>query len=142
VIGSPELDLANVVAEVRAAFARYEQALVAGDVAVLNELFWASVSTVRFGLADRQEGHDEISRWRKSQPALVGRRLSETRVTALGPDVAIVTTLFSYPGRPIEGRQSQTWFRGASGWRIACAHVSEIPAAPGAPAAPKGTAGR
>jgi len=34
-----EIDLPEVVAEVRAAFERYEKALVSNDVSVLDELF-------------------------------------------------------------------------------------------------------
>ena len=34
------LDRPEVVADVAAAFGRYEQALADGDVAVLTELFW------------------------------------------------------------------------------------------------------
>jgi hypothetical protein len=34
-----QIDLPDVVAEVSAAFARYEQALTSNDVAVLGELF-------------------------------------------------------------------------------------------------------
>jgi hypothetical protein len=65
-------------------------------------------------------------RWRRAQPPLPpGRRLQETTVQAYGPDVAIVTTLFGYPGRDVLGRQSQTWVHLPEGWRIVHAHVSE-----------------
>ena len=57
-----------MVAEVRAAFDRYEQALVAGDVAVLTELFWADPRCVRFGVTDRQQGDVEIAAWRAAHP--------------------------------------------------------------------------
>ena len=40
----------------RAAFERYERALVEGDVAVLTELFWDDPRCVRYGVADRQYG--------------------------------------------------------------------------------------
>jgi len=42
----------DIVAEVTAAFRRYEEALVGNDIAVLNELFWQSPHTLRF---DRRE---------------------------------------------------------------------------------------
>jgi hypothetical protein len=42
-----------------------------------------------------------------------------------------VTTLFSYPEPPREGRQSQTWVRLGGEWRIVSAHVSH-------PASPRG----
>ena len=56
-----------------------------------------------------------------------GRSLSETTVSTFGRDMAIVTTLFSYPGRPLIGRQSQTWVRFPDlGWKAISAHVSTM----------------
>lgn len=112
--------------EVAAAFAAYESALVAGDTAILNEVFWDSGDTVRFGVADRQQGSAAIAGWRRSQGPLPGRQLSCTQLTTFGSDFAVITTLFFYPGRPLEGRQSQTWVRFSEGWRIVSAHVSEV----------------
>lgn len=127
--GEPELDLPGVVAEVRAAFDRYERALVDGDVAVLVELFWDDPRCLRYGVADRQHGGAAIEAWRRANPSVPpGRRLRDTAVLALGGDVAVVTTLFHNPGTGAEGRQSQTWVRLREGWRIVSAHVSEIPA--------------
>lgn len=53
-----------------------------------------------------------------------GRRLKDTIITGYGADVAVVTTLFGYPGTDTLGRQSQTWVRLPQGWRIVTAHVS------------------
>lgn len=125
---APALDLATVVDEVRAAFDRYERALVDGDVAVLTELFWDDERCVRFGLADRQRGGAAIAAWRRAHLTVPpGRRLRETGVVALGEHAAVVTTLFDGPAGRTEGRQTQTWFRFAQGWRIVSAHVSEVP---------------
>src|ERR1700749_3004455 len=44
-----EIDLPDVIAEVSAAFARYERALVSNDVATLNELFREDGRTLRYG---------------------------------------------------------------------------------------------
>nr|BFE62066.1 oxalurate catabolism protein HpxZ [Dactylosporangium thailandense] len=121
-----DIDRPDVVAEVLAAFTDYEKALVANDAGALGAWFWDSPAVTRFGLADRQTGAAALHAWRAAQPPLPeGRRLFETRVTAFGPDLATVTTLFDYPGeedRP--GRQSQTWVRLPPGWRIVHAHVS------------------
>jgi hypothetical protein len=126
--GGAVLDRPDVVADVRAAFERYERALVDGDVAVLTELFWDDERCVRFGVADRQEGAAEIAAWRAEHPSVpAGRRLSRTRVLAVDDRTAVVTTLFGYPDGAVEGRQSQTWVRLAEGWRIVAAHVSEVP---------------
>ncbi|WP_202919193.1 oxalurate catabolism protein HpxZ [Saccharothrix deserti] len=116
-----------VVAEVWQVFERYEAALVAGDHAVLDELFWSGAQAVRYGIADLQRGGAAIRAWRASQGPLPGRVRTGTTVTTFGADTASVTTLFHYPGRPLVGRQSQTWVRLPEGWRIVSAHVSEIP---------------
>ena len=42
----------DTVAEVQAAFDRYEQALVTNDVQVLDELFWRSPHTIRYGATE------------------------------------------------------------------------------------------
>ena len=122
------LDHPDTVAQVRAAFDRYEAAVAAGDVAVLTELFWDDPRCVRYGVADRQYGADEIAAWRREHPSVPsGRRLTDTLVVAVDDRTAVVSTLFGYPHVPIEGRQTQTWVRFAQGWRIVAAHVSEIP---------------
>ena len=122
------LDRSEVVAQVRAAFDRYERAMADGDLAALAELFWDDPRCVRFGVADRQQGGPEITAWRRANPSVpAGRRLSGTRVLAVAEHTAVVTTLFGYPGRAVEGRQSQTWVRFPEGWRIVAAHVSEVP---------------
>lgn len=126
-----EIDRAEVVAEVTAAFAGYEQALVDGDADRICGYFWQSDRTVRFGLADHQYGWDEQRTWRAAQPALPpGRRLVDPVVTTFGPDLAVVTTRFGYPGAAATGRQTQTWVRLPVGWRIVTAHVSEPAGAP------------
>lgn len=121
-INSPE-----PLAEVTAAFSRYEAALSAGDTATLTELFWNSSLSVRFGVADRQQGIAEIVAWRSEHPAVpVGRRLRDTQVLTVDDRTAVVTTLFDYPGGAVEGRQTQVWMRLPAGWRIVSAHVSEV----------------
>ena len=126
-----ERDLLAVVAEVTARFLDYERALTAGDLAAMAAAFDRSDDLVRFGITDRQRGSSELEAWRSAQPPLpAGRTLAETTVRAFGPDLAVVSTLFTYPGRSFEGRQSQTWVRLACGWRIVHAHVSEVPADP------------
>jgi hypothetical protein len=60
----PEINLPEVVAEVTAAFARYEAALVGNDVPTLDESFWKAPHTVRYGVTEDLYGHDEISAFR------------------------------------------------------------------------------
>lgn len=124
----PTLDRPDVLAEVTAAFERYEAALRAADVATLVELFWDDPRCVRYGVADRQYGGAAVEAWRRANPGVPpGRTLSGTVVLTVDDRTAVVSTLFGYPGSPAEGRQTQTWVRFPEGWRIVAAHVSEVP---------------
>ena len=123
-----QVDLPDVLAEVTAAFARYEKALVSNDVAVLDELFRADAITLRYGVGENLYGHDAIMAFRAARsPIGLGRRTDRTVITTYGRDTAVASTLFyrdTLPGKV--GRQMQTWVRFAEGWRIAAAHVSII----------------
>ena len=55
-----QIDLPEVVAEVRAAFERYEQALVTNDVATLDEMFRKDPRTIRYGATENLYGYEEI----------------------------------------------------------------------------------
>ena len=121
-----EINIPDVVAEVTAAFRRYEAALVSNDVAVLDELFWDSPLTIRYGVAENLYGHAEIKAYRAARaPAGLARELDRTVITAYGRDMATANTLFRRDGRV--GRQSQTWARTREGWRVVSAHVSLLP---------------
>ncbi|MDD5004787.1 MAG: DUF3225 domain-containing protein, partial [Acidithiobacillus sp.] len=52
-----EINAPEVLQEVQAAFFRYEKALVENDVHVLDELFWNSVHTLRYGVAENLYGY-------------------------------------------------------------------------------------
>ncbi|MGY6633723.1 MAG: oxalurate catabolism protein HpxZ [Alkalilacustris sp.] len=120
----------DVVAEVAAAFARYEAALTGNDVAVLDELFWDDPRTIRYGPAESLYGRAEILAFRRARPAAgLDRRLSRTVITTFGRDLATANTEFHRDGTDAVGRQSQTWVRMADGWRVVAAHVSLRPPA-------------
>lgn len=123
-----DIDRSDVIAEVAAAFARYEAALVGNDVAVLDELFHDDARTIRYGMAENLYGYSEIMAFRAARPSVgLMRTTARTVITAYGPDTAVASTLFyreSLPGRV--GRQMQTWIRFSHGWRIVAAHVSVI----------------
>jgi hypothetical protein len=125
-----EINLPDVRAEVEAAFARYETALVTNDVATLQELFWRSEHTIRYGIAENLYGSDEISAFRAARsPVGLNRRISCTVITTFGRHFATASTLFerdTVPGK--SGRQMQTWARLPEGWRVVAAHVSLIDA--------------
>jgi hypothetical protein len=123
-----EVDLPEVVSEVRAAFERYERALVANDVQTLDVLFHDDPRTIRYGARENLSGYAAISAFRHARsPAGLGRALVKTVITAYGRDVAVASTLFyrdSAPGKI--GRQMQTWVRFGGDWRVVAAHVSMI----------------
>ena len=124
-----EINIPEVVAEVTAAFQRYEVALNTNDVAVLDELFWKSPLTLRYGMGENLYGYDQIAAFRSARsPAGLARSISGTQITTYGRDMATANTMFereTVPGKL--GRQSQTWMRTAEGWRVVSAHVSLIP---------------
>ena len=117
-----------IVAEVAAAFERYETALVSNDVATLDALFVDAAATIRYGIGENLYGIEAIRTFRAARPAAgLARRLARTQITTYGDDCAVAATLFyrdSAPGKV--GRQMQTWVRTDQGWRVAAAHVSII----------------
>ncbi|MEO8684849.1 MAG: oxalurate catabolism protein HpxZ [Devosia sp.] len=115
------------VAEVRDAFERYEAALLAHDAALLDAMFVAAPTTVRYGVAEIQYGIDEIRAFRAAQQPFT-RTLDRLVITTYGTDFGTASTLFHRPDFPGQvGRQMQTWIRQDFVWRVAAAHVSMMP---------------
>ncbi|HEY8288687.1 MAG TPA: oxalurate catabolism protein HpxZ [Acetobacteraceae bacterium] len=123
-----DINLPDVKAEVEAAFARYEAALMANDVQMLQALFWNSPLTIRYGINENLHGWQEIGAFRAMRSTTgLARRISHTVITTYGRDFATASNLFhrdTVPGKT--GRQMQTWARVPEGWRIVAAHVSLI----------------
>lgn len=126
-----EINIPEVLAEVEAAFTRYEDALVNNRVEVLDELFWTSAHTVRYGATENLVGIDAIRAFRSARsPVGLARHLGSTVITTYGHDFATACTDFRRDGSNRIGRQSQSWVRFEQGWRVVAAHVSFIPGAP------------
>ena len=122
-----EVDIPEVLSELAAMFDLYEKALISNDIETLNNLFWESASTVRYGTREfeRQYGHEAIAAFRVQRGAVNQlRTLTNQRITTFGPDFGITNTEFKSAGSEKIGRQSQTWVRTENGWKIASAHVS------------------
>jgi len=121
-----EIDLPEVVAEVKAAFDAYEKALVTNDVDVLDASFRQDPRTIRYGATENLYGYDEIAAFRAARsPVALGRTLSKTVITTYGRDFAVASTLYERPSAPGRiGRQMQTWVKFPEGWRVVAAHVS------------------
>ena len=106
-------------------FARYEKALVTNDVAVLDELFWNSPHTLRYGATENLYGYDEIRAFRAGRPSVgLERVILKTVVTTYGHDFATANIEYQRVSSARSGRQSQTWLRTPDGWRVVAAHVS------------------
>ena len=123
-----DIDIPEVVAEVRSAFERYEKALVTNDVETLDAMFRDDPRTIRYGATENLYGYKEIEAFRAGRSAAgLMRTLSKTVITTFGRDFAMASTLFhrtTAPGKV--GRMTQTWVRCPEGWRIVVGHVSVI----------------
>lgn len=122
-----QIDIPEVRAEVEAAFDRYEAALVSNDVPVLDELFWESPTTVRFGAGENLFGATEIAAFRAARsPVGLNRAILRRSITTYGRDFATASITFRREGSAKVGRQQQSWVRFPEGWRVVAAHVSLI----------------
>lgn len=122
-----DINLPDVHAELSAVFARYEDALVNNRVDVLDELFWTSEHTVRYGAGENLLGIEAIRAFRLARPSQgLQRTLERTVITTFGRDFGTAMTEFRREGGNKLGRQSQTWVRMDTGWRVVAAHVSVI----------------
>ena len=123
-----DVNIAEVKAEVEAAFAEYEKALISNDVETLDRLFLDSPNTIRYGATENLYGYAEIAAFRAGRPSAgLERSLERTVITTYGRDMATAWTMFRRPSLTGKiGRQSQVWARTPEGWRVVAAHVSVI----------------
>lgn len=122
----------DVHAEVTAAVMRYERAFVANDIPVLDELFWRSEHTIRYGATEALYGVEEIAAFRRARGAKgLARTIRRLVVTTFGAEFATANLEFDREGTSTIGRQSQSWVRMPEGWRVVSAHVSSMPASVG-----------
>ncbi|MFN3656623.1 MAG: oxalurate catabolism protein HpxZ [Pseudolabrys sp.] len=121
-----QIDLPDVLAEVREVFDRYEKALVSNDVETLDAMFHDDPRTIRYGVHEALYGYPEIAAFRAARsPVALGRTLSRTVITTYGRAFATACTLYERPSAPGKiGRQMQTWVKFPEGWRVVAAHVS------------------
>ncbi|MBX3625572.1 MAG: oxalurate catabolism protein HpxZ [Rhizobacter sp.] len=120
-----DINKPEVLEEVTAAFHRYEDALVNNKVEVLDELFWNSPHTLRYGATENLYGYDEIAAFRAARPSAgLARTLLRTVITTYGDSFATANVEFQRVGATKTGRQSQTWMKTPDGWRVVSAHVS------------------
>lgn len=122
------INLPEIVEEVTTQFMRYEAAILSNDVPVLNELFWDSPHTLRYGIAEQLYGHAAIAGYRAARdPTDLGRELLRVVITTYGRDFATASCEYRRTSSGRHGRQQQTWLRTTEGWRVVAAHVSYGP---------------
>lgn len=122
------IDDPEALAEMQAAFQRYETALMENDIAVLDELFFDSPHTVRYGPAENLYGFEEIARYRTGRNVTnIARKLVRVAITTYGRNMAVANCEYERLSDGRRGRQSQTWLRFPDGWRVVSAHVSLLP---------------
>ncbi|QXG48365.1 oxalurate catabolism protein HpxZ [Pseudomonas viridiflava] len=120
-----DINLPHVVAAVTDAFIDYERALLANELTTLDDYFWNSEHTVRYGVAENLHGAEAIALYRRHcQPVGPGRQLVRTVVSTFGEDFATVSTEFQDGVTQRLGRQMQTWARFYGAWKVVAAHVS------------------
>ncbi|HXD97790.1 MAG TPA: oxalurate catabolism protein HpxZ [Candidatus Acidoferrum sp.] len=122
-------NIPEVVAEVRALFEHYEQALVEKNVHVLDATFWDSPHTIRYAVTEHGYGFAQIHAHRMARPPGPGTKEKRIRleILTLGRDLATVNLEYKVRGRDRIGRQSQTWVRFPDlGWKVIAAHVSML----------------
>jgi len=118
----------SAVAEMEAAFAAYEDALMTNDLDSLDALFWPSDLTVRIGPGQNLYGIEAIQAFRSGRVGGSPKRtLLKVVITTFGDDFATANAEFQREGTAVPGRQSQTWVRfGGLGWRVVSAHISML----------------
>ena len=102
-----EINNPTVLAEVTAAFERYEKALNSNDVATLDELFWNNPNTLRFGVGEQLYGYDQIAAFRAGRDPgfVVHRDLLKVWIVTYGRDFGTANCEFRRHGssdRPAE----------------------------------------
>ncbi|MEM7741330.1 MAG: oxalurate catabolism protein HpxZ [Pseudomonadota bacterium] len=119
-----QIDDPSVIAEVTSAFERYEAALMADDIAVMDELFHQAPSTVRYGVGEVLYGYDEIAAFRRSRGGSPQRRLGRVAIHSFGEHHATTHAEFFRDGSEKRGRQTQSWAKIDGVWKVVSAHVS------------------
>ena len=123
------IDNPPVVAEITEILDRYDRAIATNDLDALDNMFWRSDKTLRYGPNGSLYGHAAISAFRRGRNITgIGRTRGRTVITTFGQDFATANAEYSRPGLHGTSRQSQTWVRMPEGWRIVAAHVSDFTA--------------
>ncbi|MBS7789598.1 DUF3225 domain-containing protein [Roseococcus sp. SDR] len=120
-----QTDDPGVIAEARAVFDRYEDALMNNRTEVLDSIFWADPRTVRFGITEILYGIEAIRAFRSSVKAYAQRVQKRVQITSFGQDFACTHLEYERVGTGLIGRETKIMVRLPEiGWRVVSAHVS------------------
>jgi len=123
------VNIPEIVADLKSTFGKYEKAINDNDVSVLNEMFWDSPHTVRYGVAEQLYGHAEIAGFRAARSTTdLRRELLKVVITTYGRDFGTASCEYRRLESGRRGRQMQTWMRVDGAWKVVAAHVSLLPA--------------
>ena len=124
----------NELSELRAAFDRYEEALMAGDVAGQTDSFWSDPSVVRVDGDGPVIGPEALAEFRARRPTPGPRRLRNLHVVHSPGDTVVIVSVNERLGPDGEvtglGTQTQVWARTEAGWRVIAAVVSPMISSP------------
>jgi hypothetical protein len=116
--------------ELRAAFDRYELALMAGDVATQQDTFSDDPSVVRVDGDGPLIGPEALAQFRARRPTPGPRRLRDLHVVQSPGDTVVTVSVNERLGSDGEviglGTQTQVWARTEAGWRVIAACVSPM----------------
>jgi len=119
-----QVNIPEILKEVTLAHKLYEAALDANDVTVLNDLFWKSPLTLRFGVNENLYSYDAITSFRSARIPPGPRVVLRCVITSFGTSFATINLEFRRNGS--NGRQSQTWVKMNGQWYVVAAHISNI----------------
>lgn len=120
----------NELDELKAAFDRYEEALMSGDVARQTGSFWSDPSVVRVDGDGPVIGPQALAEFRARRPTPGPRRLRDLHVVRSPGDTVVIVAVnerLSPDGEVTGlGTQTQVWARTEEGWRVIAAVVSPM----------------
>lgn len=111
-------------AEMAAAFAEYERALMEDDIPAMDALFHDAPTTNRYGVGEVLYGIEEIREFRKGRGGSPQRTLGKVSIVVYGDSFATADAEFFRENADRRGRQTQSWVKFDDGWKVVSAHVS------------------
>jgi Asp-tRNA(Asn)/Glu-tRNA(Gln) amidotransferase A subunit family amidase len=122
-LGGPEAAGTPEPPGLRDAVLGYEAALMADDVAGLDDWFEPGPETLRGDAGGLLVGHDAIAAFRRSRGGAPHRTISRLELRSLGEDVGLAMLVVD-PDAGGHGLLTQVWRRRDGRWRIVAAQVA------------------